>query len=102
MSSRSLQFVSEGKHILLSKEDNNIAVKSVTLGSGQVSAASDATKNSANANSASSAANIQNSNSQVASSAATTSSTSSASSSTNTDSKAGKSCFYPYFCIILK
>ena len=70
--------------------DNNIAVKSVTLGSGQVSAASDATKNSANANSASSAANTQNSNSQVASSAATTSSTSSASSSTNTDSKAGK------------
>lgn len=70
--------------------DNNIAVKSVTLGSGQVSAASDATKNSANANSASSAANTQNSNSQVASSAATTSSTSSASSSTNTDSKAAK------------
>ena len=70
--------------------DNNIAVKSVTLGSGQVSAASDATKNSANANSASSAANTQNSNSQVASSAATASSTSSASSSTNTDSKAGK------------
>ena len=70
--------------------DNDIAVKSVTLGSGQVSAASDATKNSANANSASSAANTQNSNSQVASSAATTSSTSSASSSTNTDSKAGK------------
>ena len=68
--------------------DNNIAVKSVTLGSGQVSAASDATKNSANANSASSAANTQNSNSQVASSAATASSTSSASSSTNTDSKA--------------
>ncbi|XYG84049.1 glycoside hydrolase family 68 protein [Limosilactobacillus reuteri] len=59
--------------------DNDIAVKSVTLGSGQVSAASDATKNSANA---------QNSNSQVASSAATASSTSSASSSTNTDSKA--------------
>ena len=70
--------------------DNDIAVKSVTLGSGQVSAASDATKNSANANSASSAANTQNSNSQVASSAATTSSTSSASSSTNTDSKAAK------------
>ena len=68
--------------------DNDIAVKSVTLGSGQVSAASDATKNSANANSASSAANTQNSNSQVASSAATASSTSSASSSTNTDSKA--------------
>ena len=60
----------------------------MTLGSGQVSAASDATKNSANANSASSAANTQNSNSQVASSAATASSTSSASSSTNTDSKA--------------
>ena len=71
--------------------DNDIAVKSVTLGSGQVSAANDATiKNSANANSASSAANTQNSNSQVASSAATTSSTSSASSSTNTDSKATK------------
>ena len=89
MSSRSLQFVSEGKHILLSKEDNNIAVKSVTLGSGQVSAASDATiKNSTNANSASSAANTQNSNSQVASSAAATSSTSSAASSNNTNSKA--------------
>ncbi|WP_414152828.1 glycoside hydrolase family 68 protein [Limosilactobacillus reuteri] len=71
--------------------DNDIAVKSVTLGSGQVSAANDATiKNSANANSASSAANTQNSNSQVASSAATTSSTSSASSSTNTDNKATK------------
>ena len=71
--------------------DNDIAVKSVTLGSGQVSAVNDATiKNSANANSASSAANTQNSNSQVASSAATTSSTSSASSSTNTDSKATK------------
>lgn len=71
--------------------DNDIAVKSATLGSGQVSAASDATiKNSANANSASSAANTQNSNSQVASSAATTSSTSSASSSTNTDSKVTK------------
>ena len=71
--------------------DNDIAVKSVTLDSGQVSAASDATiKNSTNANSASSAANTQNSNSQVASSAATTSSTSSASSSTNTDSKAAK------------
>lgn len=71
--------------------DNDIAVKSVTLGSGQVSAANDATiKNSANANSASSAANTQNSNSQVASSAATTSSTSSASSSTNTDGKATK------------
>lgn len=68
--------------------DNDIAVKSVTLGSGQVSAASDATiKNSANANSASSAANTQNSNSQVASSAATTSSTSSAASSNNADSK---------------
>ena len=71
--------------------DNDIAVKSVTLGSGQVSAASDATiKNSANANSASSAANTQNSNSQVASSAATTSSTSSAASSNNTDSKAAQ------------
>ena len=71
--------------------DNDIAVKSVTLGSGQVSAASDATiKNSANANSASSAANTQNSNSQVTSSAATTSSTSSAASSNNTDSKAAQ------------
>ena len=70
--------------------DNDIAVKSVTLGSGQVSAASDATKNSANANSASSAANTQNSNSQVASSAATTSSTSSAASSNNTNSKAAQ------------
>ncbi|RMX26690.1 levansucrase [Limosilactobacillus reuteri] len=71
--------------------DNDIAVKSVTLGSGQVSAASDATiKNSANANSASSAANTQNYNSQVASSAATTSSTSSAASSNNTDSKAAQ------------
>ena len=71
--------------------DNDIAVKSVTLDSGQVSAASDATiKNSTNANSASSAANTQNSNSQVASSAATTSSTSSAASSNNTDSKAAQ------------
>lgn len=71
--------------------DNDIAVKSVTLGSGQVSAASDTTiRTSANANSASSAANTQNSNSQVASSAAITSSTSSAASSNNTDSKAAQ------------
>lgn len=81
----------ESSTVQVTTGDNDIAVKSVMLGSGQVSAASDATiKNSANANSASSAANTQNSNSQVASSAATTSSTSSASSSNNTDSKAAK------------
>ena len=71
--------------------DNNVEVKSVALGSGQVSAASSASvKESVNVNSASSAANSQSTNSQVASSASAASSASSSASLNSADDKGTK------------
>ena len=71
--------------------DNNVEVKSIALGSGQVSAASSASvKESVNVNSASSVANSQSTNSQVASSASAASSASSSAFLNSADNKGTK------------